>query len=197
MKPVYFALSFAALIFGMNTVQADDAVPVKGSNVKYPTSVTATLGDKQYAQKLTGVAMRKKAFVDVYTIGSYVVTDFKGKTAEELAAADVVKQLHLVMERQVSGSDMAKAFESAIRANYGSEFDQDLKRLSDLMSQYDLNKGDQVWITHVPGYGLHFNLVGKRQEFIPGVKLAKAVWDIYLGPKNVGEAVKKGLTSRL
>ncbi|MCX7700075.1 MAG: chalcone isomerase family protein [Gemmataceae bacterium] len=190
-------LSVAALFFAVAVSSADDAVPVKGSNVKYPVAITATLGDQKYSQKLTGVAMRKKAFVDVYAIGSYVANDFKGKTPEELASADVIKQLHLVMERNVSGSDMAKAFETAIRANYGSEFDNDLAKLTGLIAQYDLNKGDQVWITHVPGYGLHFNLVGKRQEFIPGLKFAKAVWDIYLGPKNVGEAVKKGLTSRL
>lgn len=190
-------LSVAAIFLAVAVSSADESVPVKGSNVKYPVAITATLGDKQFAQKLTGVAMRKKAFVDVYTIGSYVANEFKGKTPEELASADVIKQLHLVMERNVSGSDMAKAFETAIRANYGSEFDADLAKLTGLIAQYDLNKGDQVWITHVPGYGLHFNLVGKRQEFIPGLKFAKAVWDIYLGPKNVGEAVKKGLTSRL
>lgn len=190
-------LSVAAIFLAVAVSSADESVPVKGSNVKYPVAITATLGDKQFAQKLTGVAMRKKAFVDVYTIGSYVANDFKGKTPEELASADVIKQFHLVMERNVSGSDMAKAFETAIRANYGSEFDADLAKLTGLIAQYDLNKGDQVWITHVPGYGLHFNLVGKRQEFIPGLKFAKAVWDIYLGPKNVGEAVKKGLTSRL
>lgn len=189
--------SLAIVLAAAAPSPADELVPVKGSNVQYAISITATLGDKQYPLKLTGVAMRKKAFVDVYTIGSYVTKDFKGKTPEDLAAADVIKQLHLVMERNVSGSDMAKAFETAIRANYGSEFDADLAKLTGLIAQYDLSKGDQVWITHVPGYGLHFNLVGKRQEFIPGLKFAKAVWDIYLGPKNVGEAVKKGLTSRL
>ncbi len=194
---IVWLFSLAAWVTTVSLGHAEDAVPVKGSQVKYPVAVTATLGDKQFAQKLTGVAMRKKAFVDVYTIGSYVAQDFKGKTAEDLASADVIKQLHLVMERSVSGSDMAKAFETAIRANYGNEFDADLTRLNALIAQHDLNKGDQVWITHVPGYGLHFNLVGKRQEFIPGLKFAKAVWDIYLGPKNVGEAVKKGLTSRL
>jgi hypothetical protein len=197
MNAIRLLLSAAVFGLGIGLAFADDLVPVKGSDVKYPTTVTATLGDKQYAQKLTGVAMRKKAFVDVYTIGSYVVNDFRGKTPEELAAADVVKQLHLVMERNVSGTDMARAFETAIRANYGNEFDQDMKKLTDLISQFDLHKGDQVWITHIPGYGVHFNLVGKKQEFIPGLKLAKAIWDIYLGPKNVGEAVKKGLTSRL
>ena len=61
----------------------------------------------------------------------------------------------------------------------------------------NVNKGDQVWITNVPGYGLHIHLVGKKQEFIPGVKFSKAVWEIYLGEKNIGEAVKKALVSRL
>ena len=65
------------------------------------------------------------------------------------------------------------------------------------MQAQNIGKGDVCWITHIPGYGLHVNLVGKRSEFIKNVKFANAVWNIYLGPKNVGESVKKALTSRL
>lgn len=176
---------------------ASETVGVNGSNVQYPTAKTATLGEKQYEQKLTGTAMRKKAFINVYTIGSYIVTEFKGTTPQDLAGADVVKQLHLVLERDVRGGDMANAFETAIRANYPKEFDEELKKLNAMIAAHDVVKGDQVWITNIPGYGLHINLVGKKQEFIPGVKFSKAVWEIYLGNKNVGEAVKKALVSRL
>jgi hypothetical protein len=179
------------------TALAGDTVGVNGSNVQYPVSKTATLGDKQFEQKLTGAGMRKKAIINVYTIGSYIDKEFTGKTPDDLACADCVKQLHLVLQRDVSGADMAHAFETAIRANYPKDFDSELGKLTSMIRTHDVAKGDQVWITNIPGYGLHINLVGKKQEFIPGVKFSKAVWDIYLGPKNVGEAVKKGLVSRL
>jgi hypothetical protein len=192
-------LASMALLAGVavSAAHAQDTVGVSGSSVEYPVSREAKIGDKKYQVKLTGTAMRKRAIFNVYTIGSYVGKDFAGRSAEELAKADTIKQLHLVMERNVSGKDMAKAFHEAIRNNYPNEFAEELKKLTSIMDPQDADKGDVVWITHVPGYGIHVNLVGKTSEFIAGVKFAKAVWDIYLGPKNVGESVKKGLTSRL
>ena len=82
------------------TALAGDTVGVNGSNVQYPVSKTATLGDKQFEQKLTGAGMRKKAIINVYTIGSYVDKEFTGKTPDDLACADCVKQLHLVLQRR-------------------------------------------------------------------------------------------------
>jgi len=190
-------IAVAVAIFCVGNALAGETVGVSGSNVQYPTETQAAIGDKKYPQKLTGAAMRKKAIINVYTVGSYVSTEFVGKSPDELACCDHVKQLHLVLVRDVSGSDMAKAFEGAIRANYPNDFTEELKKLNGLIQNNDTNKGDQVWITHIPGYGLHVNLVGKKSEYIPGVKFSKAVWEIYLGPKNIGEAVKKALVSRL
>ena len=177
---------------------AQDAVGVNGSGVLYPTVMNAEIGNKKVQTKLTGAAMRKKeGVINIYTIGSYVQADFSGATPEALAATDTVKQLHLVMQRDVDGKDMADAFRDAIRNNYPTEFDAELKKFMQLMQAQNISKGDVCWITNIPGYGLHVNLVGKRSEFIKSVKFSKAVWDIYLGPKNVGESVKKALTSRL
>jgi hypothetical protein len=189
--------SFLVALLGVEA-RGGETVGVGGSTVQYPTQIEATIGPKKAILKLTGAAMRKKAIFSVYTIGSYVQSDFMGKSAEALAAADTVKQLHLIMQRDVSGKDMARAFHDAIRANYpGDEFAQEMQKFMSLMTDQTADKGDEVWITHVPGYGLHVNLVGKKAEYIKGVKFGKAVWDIYLGPKNVGDAVKRGLVSRL
>jgi len=192
-----FTLTALAGLLGSNLI-AGEFVGVSGSDAQYATEVVTSIGDKKATLKLTGTAMRKKAIFNVYAIGSYVQTEFRGRTADELAAADMVKQLHLIMQRGVSGKDMAKAFHDAIRANYpNGEFAEEMQKFMSLMKDQTADKGDEVWITHVPGFGLHVNLVGKRSEFIKGVKFGKAVWDIYLGPKNVGDAVKKGLISRL
>lgn len=188
---------FVALIV-THWVAAEETVGVSGSSVQYPVAIETKIGEKSVSQKLTGAAMRKRAIFNVYTIGSYVQTDFAGKSAEELAATDAFKQLHLVMQRSVSGADMAEAFRDAVRANYpGNQFAEEMDKFMGLMRAQNADKGDEVWITHVPGYGLHVNHAGKRSEYIKSVKFAKAVWDIYLGPKNIGEGIKKALTSRL
>jgi len=186
----------AALLAGRSAI-AQETIGVAGSDVQYPTARQIKVGDKPMKLKLTGAGMRKKVIFNVYTVGCYIQDDFAGKSAEDLAGTDTFKQLHLVLQRSVAGEDKARAFRDAIRAIYGDEFTVEMDKLTALIKAHDVDKGDQVWITYHPGYGLNVNLVGKKDEFIKGTKFGKAVWDIYLGPKNVGENVKKALVSRL
>jgi hypothetical protein len=190
-----FILSLAVTLLGISSAHSQETVSI--SSVEYPVRRESNVVNKKYSMKLTGAAMRKKAIFNVYAIGSYVESAFGGRTAEELAKVDAVKQLHMVMQRSVSGDDMAQAFKDGIRNNYPTQFTEEIKKLGALLESQKVEKGDHVWITHIPGYGIYVEMVGKKSEFIPGVKFSKALWEIYLGPKNIGEAVKKGLTSRL
>jgi hypothetical protein len=190
-----FILSLAITLLGISAACGQETISV--SSVEYPVNRESNVGNKKYSLKLTGAAMRKKAIFNVYAIGSYVERNFAGRTAEELARVDIVKQLHMVMQRSVSGDDMARAFKEGIRNNYPTQFNDEIKKLCEMLEAQSADKGDHVWITNIPGYGIYVEMVGKKSEFIPGVKFAKALWEIYLGPKNIGEAVKKGLTSRL
>ena len=147
---------------------------------------------------LTGAALRKKLFFNVYTIGSYMQEGAGVQNGDELAEKDCPKQLHLVLERDVKGSDMADALRSAIRANYDDpQFAAELKMLVEFMSKLDIKKGDNVRLTHVPGKGLHADIEGKAQVLIENPSFSKAVWDIYFGKNNLGDAIKKALVSRL
>src|SRR4051812_45011706 len=79
-----------------------DLVDVPGSrDTKYPSEVSGPLGNTTVTMRLTGTAMRTKIILNVYAIGSYVQQDVKVSSAEELAAVDCFKRLHLVMERNV------------------------------------------------------------------------------------------------
>lgn len=190
-------LVVAVFVGSVSTVSADD-VEVRGSGNSYKAAIETKVADKPVKMVLTGTALRKRAFFSVYTIGSYVEAGAAVNTPEELAAKDCPKQLHLIMERDVGGRDMADAFVSAIRQNYPEpKFAAELKTLSDFMQAQTVKKGDHVWLTHVPKVGLHCNLVGKTDVQIKDVAFSQAVWEIYLGKKNIGDAIKKGLVSRL
>ena len=173
-------------------------VDVPGSrDTKYPSEVTGQLGSGTVTMKLTGTAMRTKYVLNVYAIASYVQDSAKVSSAEAIAAVDCYKRLHLVMERNVEGKDMAEAFRAAIRANYPEGFDDEVNMLVQLMRSNGASKGDHIGLTHVPGVGLHVAMPGKVDFVIKNPKFSRAVWDIYLGKNNVGDNVKKGLTSRL
>jgi hypothetical protein len=177
---------------------AGDQVGVGGSSTKYPAQIESTVGDKSVKMVLTGAALRKRVIVNVYTIGSYVEEGSPVRSAEELAAADCPKQLHLVMERDIDGKEMAEAFAGAIRANYADPaFKDEVASLSATMRALAIKKGDNVWLTHIPKKGLHCNLAGKKDFLIENPDFSKAVWDIYLGKNNLSDSIKRSLVSRL
>jgi len=177
---------------------AQEMVGVPGSSIQFAAEIDSTISGNEMKMVLTGTAERTKYFFNVYAIGSYLKEGVTVNNAEELAETDSPKQLHLVMERDVSGNDMAEAFRVAIRLNHPEpEFGEELTMLVECMRSHPVAKGDHVWLTYIPGLGLHVNLEGKTEMKIKNVPFARAVWEIYLGKNNLGETIKKGLVSRL
>jgi hypothetical protein len=184
-------------LFGIPALAAE-MVGVDGSTTQYPTVIESPINNKPVKLVLTGTALRKRFLFNVYTLGSYVQDGIRIRNADELAGADVPKQLHLVLERDLDGKTMAEAFRDAVRLNYAAPaFDAELNRLAEFLQSTSVKKGDHVWLSHVPGVGLHGRLVGKKEIVIPNPRFSRAIWEIYLGRNNLGEPIKQGLTSRL
>jgi hypothetical protein len=191
-------LAVALVLLGGAGALAAELVGVHGTSTQFTTTSDADVGGKPVKMVLTGAALRQKFFFNVYAIASYVQEGAAVHTPEELAAADCPKRLHLVMERTVEGKDLAEAFQTAIRANYPEPaFAQEMEELAQWMQGKTAQKGDQIFLTHIPNVGLHCNLAGKGDYLIKNAQFSRAVWDIYLGPNNVGDSVKQGLVSRL
>jgi hypothetical protein len=177
---------------------AQEMVPVPGCDTQYPTPVETRIGDEPVSLVLTGTALRTKYFFNVYAIGSYLQTGVHVQSAEELAAVDQPKQLHLVMQRDIESKDLAEAFRAAIRLNYPEPvFAHELSVLGNTLQSVTIQKGDHVRLSHIPKVGLHCDLEGKLQFTIKNVDFARAVWEIYLGKNNISEGIKRGLVSRL
>lgn len=175
-----------------------DTIGVNGSGVRFGTTTECKVEGKPKKMVLTGAAMRTKYLVNVYAIASYIQEGTKAKTAEDLVNADACKQLHLVMERQVDGRDMYANFRSSILLNHQeNEFAEQLPVLENLFKETKVLKGDQVKLTYIPGKGLHCHVIDKIEVTIPGLEFSKAIWEIYLGKKNLGDSIKKGLLSKI
>jgi hypothetical protein len=190
-------LAVAVAVLGGGVLLAE-MVGVPGSNTQYPSEIQASIGGRNCQLALTGTAMRTKLIVNVYALGSYVQKGESIRSASELAFADCPKRLHLVMERTVDGKDMGEAFRTAVRLNHPEPaFTDEVNMLVQYMRASTARKGDHIYLTHIPGIGLQINVAGKADFLIKNVAFSKAVWEIYLGSKNLGETIKKGLTSRL
>jgi hypothetical protein len=193
-KVLAAALILIAAVGGL----AAELVGVRGSSTQFTTTMDWTLNDKPIKLVLTGTALREKYLLNVYALASYIQEGTNIKSAEELAAADAPKQLHLVMERTVSGKDMAEAFVTAIRANYPAPaFTDEVNLLVEKLRGDEARKGDHIYLTHLPGVGLEVKAAGRTEFLIKNAEFHRAVWDIYLGRNNLGDGIKKGLASRL
>ncbi len=191
---VRFTLTVALTMVWGTLAQSGE---VNLAGVRFPTALERQFGNTPVKMNLTGAAMRTKLFVNVYAIASYLQDGVPARNAEQLASADCPKCLQLVMLRDVGGKDIADAFFVAIRANYADpNFQTELAALHDMVKEDAVKRGDQIWLTHAPGVGLHIDLAGKSFT-IRNPAFSKAIWDIYLGKNNLGEPIKRGLTSRL
>jgi hypothetical protein len=191
-------LVITAIVLGAASAPAEETTGVGGSDTQYRTRFETSVGDQKVNLVLTGTGLRKKVVFNVYTVGSYLQEGMNPRSAEELAGADCPKLMHLVMERDVGGKEMAEALVAGIRANYGAPaFKDELAALVDTMKGMEVKKGDHVMLWNIPKKGLYCDVVGKKQFRIENVDFSKAVWNIWLGRNNLGEELKKGLTSRL
>lgn len=190
-------LSSALFLLTVPVLAGNDTLGVPGSTVRFPVQITQSFGHGPVPLRLTGAALRKKFFFNVYAMSSYLAEGVEVHSPAQLAAIDKPKSLQLVMERSVDGSTMASAVTASVRANYPKGLDRELHQLQQFMIATPVAYRDVVWLRHLPGKGFHCEIVGKGEVYIPSTAFSKAIWDIYLGPINMGEHIKAGLVRRL
>jgi hypothetical protein len=191
--------TFAGLLAAAFAVPAlaDETVAVSGSSVRYPVAVATNDGKQNVVLTLTGAALRSKLVVNVYTVASYLQQGATARSADELVAANAVKLLSIMMERDVDGPDLIDAFKTAVAKTHPGRFGDEFGKLSRHVGSGVAKKGSEVVITYLPGAGTRFSFEGKEPLVIPGKEFADAVWGVYLGANPITDKIKQGLTSRL
>ncbi|MCA9543636.1 MAG: chalcone isomerase family protein [Myxococcales bacterium] len=165
------------------------ALGVDDTKVDYPNTVTVA----GKTLRATGAGLREKAWVNVYTIASYVDADAKFKGADGLVQADAVKVLHLIMQRDVSGEKMADATKEAFRKNTPSGYDAELGQLVSWLKGKEAKEGEHIKFTYVPGQPLVCSRSGSTIK-LGDAGFATAFWKIYFGGKPADGDVKKALS---
>jgi hypothetical protein len=186
------------VLLGLGMCAAVALAGAEAIDSRFATLVTSQVGGKPVRLVLTGTAMRTKYGFSVYAIGSYVQEGLKVRNGDELAKIAAPKQLHLIFERDVDGGTMADSFRESIGLSHPAPaFSTELAKLEDYFRKYPARRGGHLWLTAIPGVGLGCQVTGKPDMVIENSGFAQAVWDLYLGRKNLGMAIKSGLTSRL
>jgi hypothetical protein len=148
--------------------------------------------------KLTGTAVRKKFGLTFYKIGGYCESSAGPTCADTLAAADVPKQLVLVMQRDISQTILEKSFAASFAENDPeNKFTKESEQTLGHMVAAPMQKGQTVTITHLPGKGMTCQVGNGAVLEVPNVAFAHMVWNVYMGPKGVCPTLRTGLVERL
>lgn len=191
-------MTFAARCVFVGLIWPSFATSAFAAEAIFPTSREAEIGGKPVTLRLTGWAYRKVIGLKMYRIGGYCDASHSPADVDALAAADVAKQLVLVMERDIKQSILRKSFEQAFAVNDPEEeFPAQISTLLDHMTATTLAKGDRVTLTHLPGRGVECRIRDEEPIVVADAAFAHVVWNVYMGPKSVTAELRRGLGSQL
>lgn len=144
--------------------------------------------------QLNGIGTRYKYGIAIYVGALYLTV-----TTNESAGA--VRQnlpkrfiMEMVYER-VSGQTMADQFRRGMTEAYGSEsLKAEIERFTGWME--NMNRGDRLVISYVPGTGTRVEIKGQRKGTIEGREFMWLLFSIFAGEQPVSERLRDGLIGR-
>jgi hypothetical protein len=179
-----------------------------------------TVDGKAYT--LVGAGIRKKFGFKVYAMGLYLENvDAKrafpslaqkagGTSKEQLAAGDRAQSfivwgsfdkigvMHFV--RDVGSEKIRDAFQEGFEEQLSDKAPTDVRDATNAflkMVDRDLKSGDEL-ILHTNGDGkIDMSIGGQNKGSVQNVKLARALWNVWLGSKPVTADLKRDLVNRI
>ena len=165
-------LAFAREIGGVNLA---DTVTVDGKSLK-----------------LNGGGIRTKAIFKVYVAGLYLETP--SQDAATVVSSDQAKQVRLSLLRGLDKSKITEAISEGFEKNSKAQMGALKARLDRFNAMIpDLEKGDQVIFTYVPGKGTMVSAKGAERGSVEGKDFADALFSVWLGANPVQEDLKKAM----
>ena len=175
-----------ALLLGFAVVSTAAAREVAGVTLPDTVSVEGK------TLKLNGAGLRTKVVFKVYVAGLYVETPTKDAAA--LVSSDQLKRMHLSILRSLDRSKITEAISEGFEKNSKGELPGLKARLDRLNAMIpDVEKGDQILLTYVPGRGTVVSAKNVEKGVIEGKDFADALFSVWLGANPVQPDLKKGL----
>jgi len=158
------------------------------AGVKMPDTVTV----EGKTVKLNGIGLRKKVVFKVYVAGLYLESPSKDPAA--VLSSDQIKSMRLWILRSLKGSQITEAIVEGFEKNSKAQMGALKARLEKFNAMFpDVQEGDQIEMTYVPGKGTVVTAKGTEKGVIEGKDFADALFSVWLGPNPVQEDLKKAL----
>ena len=178
---LFLLLIAVVAMLGTGIAQAKEC---KGVNFPDQTQVDGT------TLTLNGLGLRQATVlkVNVYVAALYVVKP--SNDAKVILESNTPKELILHFVRNVSASDLNKAWEEGFEKQPGVSKDS-LGSLEGWMT--DMKTGQRLTFVHKPGAGVQVDVNGAVKGTIKGDDFAKAFFAVWLGPNPPNPGLKTGL----
>jgi len=147
--------------------------------------------------KLNGAGMRTKLVIKVYAAGLYLPE--KSKNVADILKMEGPRRMTLVMARDISSQDLAKAFMDGINENLDkteqAKFVTQIRKFGEMFAINDeIKSGDVMHMDWIPGTGTVCELNGKRiGDTASDINFYNAVLRIWLGEKPADRSLKPAL----
>lgn len=167
------------------------SLPALGKEVA-GVSVPDTASVEGKTLKLNGAGLRKKVVFKVYVGGLYLETP--SKDAANVISSDQIKRMQLSVLRSLSTKQVTEAIEEGFEKNSKAQMGALKARLDRLGTMIpNVEKGDLILLTYVPGKGLVVSAKGAEKGVIEGKDFADALFAVWLGANPVQEDLKTAL----
>lgn len=181
-------LSFILCCFATLGLYAD--VTDSSTGVTFPSQVTISHNGEQYKLDATGVSTRKKFFVKVYSVASYLQEGAPkdGDKFQVFSNDQFAKQLTLKWVHEASPEKVQEGYQESFKNALSQA---DYSKLQNEINQYiqffnqPVQKGEEQIIRWFPGGYVEVLINGKTVGSITNKEFAKALWSIWFGNKSV------------
>lgn len=142
---------------------------------------------------LSGMALRRVVFFKVYVAGMYL--PMAPESAEKVLAEDGPRRVVMHFLRGLKAGDLSGAWMEGLEANTpqaGPEVRAAFDTLCSWMA--DVEEGQEMVVTYVPGTGTSVSLAGTLKGTLPGKPFADALFACWIGPEpGPGKDFKRDL----
>jgi hypothetical protein len=170
---------------------ANADVKDSATGLSFPSEVSFTHEGKGYKLEATGVSTRKKLFIKIYSIVSYLqdaAQATKSDIFDEILKDGKAKQLTLKFVRSVPADKVMEgyhdSFKTALAGRSSPELNSLIEKYIDLFN-HEAKEGEEQVIRWLPGGYVEVLFNGKVGGSFTNVEFAKTLWSIWFGPKGV------------
>lgn len=161
----------------------------KASGVQFPSEVSFEQGGKQYHLQITGTATRKKFFVKVYSVASYLQdgAPSSGNKFDDFLNDTKAKQLTLKWVHEAPADKVKAQYVESFNTNLTPDEVNRFKPEIDTWLSFfnrDIQKGDEQVVRWIPGGIIEFYVNGQKIGSINNEAFARGLWSLWFGPKT-------------